>query len=94
MFLVVYKSHAEKHPKYISGEWTIDRVLQTFLDTFDSKEGEEKDGVVTREEFINYYSAISCTIEDDAYFDLMMRTSWGLPPKQTARENSRANLNK
>ena len=58
-------------------------VLQNFLDTFDSAEGNEKDGVVTKEEFLNYYAAISSTIEDDSYFDLMMRNAWGLPAKRS-----------
>ena len=90
---VVYKSHAERHPKYLSGKWTLDEVMQNFLDTFDSAEGEDKDGVVTQEEFLNYYAAISCTIEDDAYFDLMMRNAWGLPSKKTvSRGQSSASL--
>ena len=67
----------------MSKQWTVDEVLRNFLDTFDSAEGNERDGAVTREEFVNYYAAISCTIDDNAYFDLMMRNAWGLPPKRT-----------
>lgn len=32
---------------------------------------------VTLEEFMSYYASISCSIDTDAYFDLMMRNSWG-----------------
>ncbi|CAG5126430.1 unnamed protein product [Candidula unifasciata] len=67
--------NAKKHPKYISGEWSETKVYQEFLKTFEA-EG-HIDGIVTLEEFMSYYAAISCSIDSDAYFDLMMRNSWG-----------------
>ncbi|KAG1700921.1 Calcyphosin-like protein [Nymphon striatum] len=32
--------------------------------------------LVTKSEFINYYAGVSASIDNDAYYDLMMRTSW------------------
>ena len=72
------------HPKYRSGQWTLDQVYQSFLDAFDSKGNQ--DGVVSRDEFISYYATLSATIDDDSYFDLMMRNSWGLPPRNYNRK--------
>jgi len=68
-----------KHPKYMNGTWDEDQVLKHFLDCFDY--GKHKDGVVTREEFYNYYSGVSASIDNDMYFDLMMRNAWKLAKK-------------
>ena len=66
--------NADKHPDVMSGKKTADEVLREFLDTFDV--GGEKDGKVTRNEFQNYYSNVSASVDNDDYFELMMRNSW------------------
>ncbi|XP_002156174.1 calcyphosin-like protein [Hydra vulgaris] len=63
-----------KHPKYLSGEWTEDQCYRQFLDAFDTPDS--CDGTITLEEFINYYSGVSASIDNDAYFDLMMRNAY------------------
>ncbi|KAI6652089.1 Calcyphosin-like protein [Oopsacas minuta] len=67
---------ARCHPKYMNGEWTEVQVFREFLKSFDSPEN--PDYIVTQEEFINYYSGVSASIDSDAYFDLMMRNAWKL----------------
>ena len=57
----------------ISGKRTPSEVLREFLDTFDSV---EKDGKITPEEFCEYYSNVSASIDDDDYFELMIRNAW------------------
>ncbi|KAF7651725.1 hypothetical protein LDENG_00106460 [Lucifuga dentata] len=68
--------NAKNHPKYQNGEWTEDQVFRKFLDNFDSPY--EKDGKVTKEEFLNYYCGVSASIDSDVYFILMMRNAWNL----------------
>ncbi|XP_041042347.1 calcyphosine-like b isoform X2 [Carcharodon carcharias] len=68
--------NARHHPKYQNGEWTEEQVFRIFLDSFDSPYN--KDGIVTKLEFLNYYSGVSASIDNDAYFILMMRSSWRL----------------
>merc|ERR1711941_207265 len=72
----VYNS--KQHKKFKTGEWDEDRVFQEFLKTFESTPGDKVDGIVTREEFLNYYSGVSASIDEDVYFDYMMRQAWKL----------------
>ncbi|XP_013177968.1 PREDICTED: calcyphosin-like protein isoform X2 [Papilio xuthus] len=66
----------EAHPRYMSGEETADVVMTRFLANFEPDGA--SDGTVTLEEFMNYYSGISVSIDNDCYFDLMMRQSYKL----------------
>ncbi|KAK7131151.1 hypothetical protein R3I94_016325 [Phoxinus phoxinus] len=68
--------NVKHHPKYQNGEWTEDQVFRKFLDSFDSPD--DKDGKVTKEEFLNYYSGVSASIDTDIYFIVMMRNAWKL----------------
>ncbi|XP_062269014.1 calcyphosine-like b isoform X1 [Platichthys flesus] len=68
--------NAKYHPKYQNGEWTEDQVFRTFLDSFDTPY--DKDGKVTKDEFLNYYCGVSASIDSDVYFILMMTNAWKL----------------
>nr|XP_002132094.1 calcyphosin-like protein [Ciona intestinalis] len=67
---------ARHHPKYQNGDWTEDQVFLKFLESFDTPG--DPDGVVTYEEFYNYYVGVSASIDNDIYFDVMMRKAWKL----------------
>jgi len=69
----VYK--VNEHPKYKNGEWDEQQVFTDFLKSFEPDES-KRDGKVTEEEFINYYAGVSANIDNDAYFNLMIRNAW------------------
>ena len=73
---VVGAFDGSRHPDVLTGKQTEGEVRSGFLDTFDV--GGEKEGKVTKNEFINYYKNVSVAIEADDYFELMMRNVWGI----------------
>lgn len=64
---------AQSNPDVVAGRLTQDRALDTFLAQFD---GPNQDGTVTRQEFLEYYRNVSASIDDDDYFELMIRNAW------------------
>nr|CAD7413935.1 unnamed protein product [Timema cristinae] len=65
------------NPRFMNGEETEDDILKRFLNNF-QRNDDDVDDKVTKEEFINYYSGVSASIDQDVYFDLMMRQSFKL----------------
>lgn len=53
-----------------------------FLETFEThhnlKAGSANDSSVTLEEFMEYYTNINGSIDNDEYFALMMNNSWNI----------------
>lgn len=74
--------NARKHPDVLQGKRTEDSVLCEFLETFEAhhnlKTGETGDSRVTLEEFLEYYSNISSSIDDDDYFELVINNAWNI----------------
>ncbi|RUS77397.1 hypothetical protein EGW08_014843 [Elysia chlorotica] len=66
--------NAREHPKFRNGEWTEEECFRSFINTFENSG--EKDGKVTKDEFFNYYSELGASIDEDGYFDLMIRQTW------------------
>lgn len=70
--------NVEKHPEYLQGKKTKEQVLTEFMGTFEQYSDIRGlgDGVITQEEFIDYYNFISASIDNDQYFELMMNNCW------------------
>jgi hypothetical protein len=82
--------NAANHPDVKSGKKTEDEILGDFLSTFEThhsvmKGGAGRDQSVTAEEFLEYYCNVSASIDDDRYFDLMMRNAWNFDNKTTQK---------
>ena len=61
------------HPDFQSGRKTADEVLADFMTVWETH---KRDGIVTIEEFEDYYKDMSASIDSDDYFELMIRNAW------------------
>ena len=68
---------AKLHPAVAKQQATEAEVMGAFTNTFTGSMGSD-DGLVTKEEFLDYYTGISDSIDDHALFDLVVRNSWRL----------------
>ena len=83
--------NASKHPAVIEGRKTERQVLEEFLQTFEAHQADKPDGQVTLEEFTEYYTSVSASIDDDAYFYQMMNNSWNIDgAAQTYQKHQKA----
>eukprot|EP00743_Colponemidia_sp_Colp-15_P004488 GILK01004840.1.p1 GENE.GILK01004840.1~~GILK01004840.1.p1 ORF type:complete len:196 (-),score=29.98 GILK01004840.1:91-678(-) len=63
------------HPKVRVGAMTEDMALKDFLSHFSYRHGEN---IITREEWNDYYQAVSHSIDSDEHFLLLMKSAWQL----------------
>lgn len=66
---------AQIHPKVISGQMTEDEVFLEFLAHFGDR---NRDGKIQRDEWNDYYAAVSASIDNDDHFVQLMCTAWKL----------------
>lgn len=75
-----------KHPEVIKGEKTPEEVVKEFASMWDDSTA--PDGIVTMDEFLNYYKDVSASIDSDEYFELMMRNAWHISGGEGAAANT------
>lgn len=79
---------ASHHPDVVSGAKTSQQVLSEFMQNFEG-EGEGKgDGKITLQEFSKYYGMVSASIDDDDYFELVIRNVWHISGGEGWCENT------
>lgn len=64
-----------KHPDIISGKKKPEQVYNEFLSHWDTQVA---DGIITKEEFQDYFKDISASIDSDDYFVAMVKSAWKL----------------
>ena len=67
---IIYKNNAKFHPDVIQGIKSPDIIYNQFRQTLEMFLDVNKilNGIITKEQFVDYYSAISASIPDDIYF--------------------------
>lgn len=76
-----------RHPDAMQGTRSPDDIMKEFLDTFDV--GSEQPGMITREEFVKYYTNLYASIDDEHYMELILRRVWKLGEVDLGRISSR-----
>ena len=72
------------NPEFLEGRKTRDEILQDFLNNFDGARG-NNDGVVTRQEWDDYYTDLSMSTPSDEYFVRMMESTWQVPEEENSQ---------
>ena len=63
------------NPEFIEGRKTREQILTDFLNNFEGVRG-NRDGIINREEFYDYYTDLSLSVPSDEYFVRMMESTW------------------
>lgn len=63
------------HPKVQSGQMTEDQAFAEFLSSFNDR---NRDGKITKDEWDEYYAAVSSSVDNDDHFVQLMKAAWKL----------------
>ena len=65
----------QSHPQVVRGEINEEEAWNIFFDDFSDK---NNDGVISYNEFQDYYAAVSCQVPTDQNFIYLMKKYWKL----------------
>ena len=77
------------HPDVVSGKATHEEVVFEFIAMWDNQ---DRDGIISKDEFVSYYKDVSASIDDDAYFELMMRNAWHISGERSCSKYKQHSL--
>jgi Ca2+-binding EF-hand superfamily protein len=64
-----------RNPEFLEGRASKEQILTNFLNQFEGARG-NKDGIITIDEFCDYYTDVSMSTPSDDYFVAMMESTW------------------
>ena len=90
---IIYKNNAKFHPDVIQGKKTEESVYNQFRQTLEIFLEINKilNDIITKDQFINYYSGISASIHDDHYFKNVLNAIWDLSKIYTSNNMNNNN---
>lgn len=74
-----------RNPDFLEGRKTRDEILTEFLSNFEGQRG-DKNGIITWQEFYDYYSDLAMSTPSDEYFVRMMESTWQCPEDDNEEE--------
>eukprot|EP00744_Colponema_vietnamica_P007747 GILI01011111.1.p1 GENE.GILI01011111.1~~GILI01011111.1.p1 ORF type:complete len:540 (-),score=86.61 GILI01011111.1:58-1677(-) len=80
----IYGANLPNHPQVMSGNKSPEQILREFTAQWDGN----RDGSITAKEFMAYYDSISAGIDDDNYFELLIRNAWRIDGGQGVSANT------
>ena len=66
---------ASQHPEVVSGKRSEQDIFMEFMSLWDTQ---VKDGIVTLDEFMEYYKDISASVDNDDEFVFILKQAWKL----------------
>ena len=74
---VAHLYDVSQHREFIEGTKTKAEILDDFLNSFDGVKG-NNDGIITKDEWYEYYTDLSVSVPSDDYFVQMMESTWNI----------------